>query len=507
MKSSSEQDVLEEPVEGVHFDKDPAPYSVFSSKEQYVIALVCGMSGFWSAISGNIYYPIIVPVQKEFNISAELANVSVVMYFILQGIAPMFTASMADTIGRKPVVLACCVIYIAACCGIAKANVYWLILVLRCVQAAGIAPVTAINTGVCADLAPRATRGSIVGFTSGIQLLAMALGALVGSLLASGFDSWRAVFWFLAIGCGVSGFISFLILPETMRSMVGNGSIPPLTIINKSPLWTVPHFKKKLTNDTSTLEPPVVQSPLSKILDVPSIIALPEVFMVLIPTALYFTTWTLSLTALSTVLQNTWGYSVQRVGLCFLAPGIAGCFGSIGTGRLLNQVYKYYYQMYEKDLHEWEKKQEGPKPFFNLFKCRLSVLLPLGIIFNGGVLIFGWCLGRKQPLASVLIGSFLLSLVTMAYAAAAVNLLADLYPSKTSTSTACVNFTRCLFAAAGVASLDKMEEKMTIGGCFTFLAGLCLLSLIPIWLVIHIGPNLIEKRKAKKEQKSKEAEA
>lgn len=472
----------------------PYPYTVFNKKEKYFIAFICGTSAFWSAVLGNIYYPIIYTIEKDFNVSEELANTSVVLYLLLQGLSPMFTASVADTVGRKPVVLACCIVYIVVCCCIAKSNVYWLILVLRCLQAGGIAPVVAINSGVAADLATRANRGSLIGFSSGIQLLAMAVGALLGGLLAAGFHSWRAIFWFVAIGCGVTTVMSFLFLPETKRSIVGNGSIPPKRFINKSPLWLIPHFKKKLTNDAALLEPNNAKSIVRKLLDVPIIVSRYEIIMILLPTSLYFATWTMMFTSLSTTLQSARGYSVLHVGLCFIAPGVAGSTGSFISGRVLDRVYKYFFKKHEKALERWEKTKEGPKPILNLFKCRLIILFPAALIYNSGVLIFAWSLGEGAPLAPVLIGAFMASLVNSSYVAASTNLLADLFPTMTSTSTACVNFTRCVMSACGVAAIAKMQAKLTVGGCFTLMVGLCVLGLIPLWIVMHKGMDWHMKR-------------
>lgn len=481
------------------------PHSIFNNSEKYTIALICGISGFWSAVSANIYYPIIYTIEQKFHVTEELANVSVVLYFVFQGIAPMFTASIADAIGRKPVVLACCVIYVVACVCLAVSNTYGLILFLRCVQAAGIAPVIAINSGVCADLATRATRGSLIGFTSGIQLLAQALGALIGGLLASGFNSWRSIFWFLAIGCGVTAVVSFFFLPETKRTIVGNGSIPPKKFINKSPLWLIPHYKKKLTNDLPTLEAKdKSQTLLSKLFDVPVIASNKEIFMVLFPCSLYFTSWSMMFTSLSTTLQTKRHYSVQRVGLCFLAPGIAGSMGSFMSGRLLDLYYRHYHAKYQKAIEKYQASKEDPtakKPEFNIFQCRLSMLFPCGCLFSSGLLIFGWCLDTDQPLAAILIGTFMASLVNSPFVSVSTNLLADLYPSKTSTSTATVNLFRCLIAACGVSALSKMQLALTIGGCFTLMAGFCMLSLIPLYVVMWKGSQWVRKRQQKEDRK------
>lgn len=463
---------------------DEYPYTVFSTSEKYMIAGVCGILGFWSAISGNIYYPIIFIMEKQFHVTEEMANVSVVMFFILQATAPMVTASIADQMGRKPVVLWCCFIYVVACVCLAVSNKYGLILFLRCVQAAGIAPVVAVNSGVCADLATRANRGSLLGFTSSIQLFAQAIGSLIGGLLTSGFGSWRAVFWFLAIGCGATAVLSFFLLPETNRTIVGNASIVPAKFINRSPLWLIPHFKRKQTNDMPTLAEKRHATLAQKLLDVPVIVHHKEIWPMLITAGLHFTCWTMMCASLSTTLQSKYGYPVRKVGLCFIAPGVASSIGSVVSGRLLDYFYKIGARKHKEKIAELDQAEP---PEMDIFKVRIPMLFPCGWVFLAGLLVFGWCLDKHTSLAGILIGAVLTSCVNSPFVSVSTNLLADLYPTKTSTSTACVNLVRCLMAGCGIAALSRMQSSLTIGGCFTLLSGLCMVSQILIYVVMKRG--------------------
>lgn len=84
-------------------------------------------------------------------------NVTVVVYFVFQGLAPTFMGGFADSLGRRPVVLVAIVIYFGACIGLACAQTYAQIIVLRCLQAAGISPVIAINSGIMGDVTTRAS--------------------------------------------------------------------------------------------------------------------------------------------------------------------------------------------------------------------------------------------------------------------------------------------------------------------------------------------------------------
>lgn len=170
-------------------------------------------------------------------------------YLLLQGITPTISSNLADTFGRRPVILASILVFIAACIALSQTNVYWLLAVLRCIQAAGIAPVIAISSGVSGDVCTPENRGGMVGTVSGLQLLGNGLGGLLGAALISGFHTWRSIFVFLAIGGGVTFVLAFFILAETSRRIVGNGTVMPKNPIHKSMTIYLPSFQKKMTND------------------------------------------------------------------------------------------------------------------------------------------------------------------------------------------------------------------------------------------------------------------
>ena len=105
----------------------------------------------------------------------------------------MFWGTLGDRWGRRPMFLACMLVLALACVGLARVptNAYWLLMVLRCLQAAGSASTIALGAGVIADIATRAERGSFFGFYS--------LGAMVSvsplSQITRADHAGRALHW------------------------------------------------------------------------------------------------------------------------------------------------------------------------------------------------------------------------------------------------------------------------------------------------------------------------
>lgn len=458
-------------------EKLPPPYTIFDSWRHYVLMVLLSITGIWSAVLNAIYFPALPTLTREFGVSLEAMNLTVVAYLAFQGITPIFTSNFADTYGRRPMVLLAFLVYIGSSIGLAVCDAYWLLVFLRCVQAAGIAQVIAINSGIAGDVCIPQNRGGFVGVVSGMLLVGQAFGAIIGSGLISTWN-WRAVFVFLAIGAGVTLLFNFVLLTETCRSIVGNGSIKPKNPIHAAPALFLPGYKQYLNNDTSTLGPRVPLDFLAPW----RILMNPTVLAVLLPSGLQYTSWTMCLTSLSTALEKEpYNYTVMRVGLMYLPQGICSLAASMISGKMLNDYYSWRRKKYEETYASYAKESRPP---FNKIRVRLDVAIFPMFMTLLGLLLFGWVLDKQGSVVGVVIGLCFASLGSAGFIAVVTTMLVDLYPARGLTSTSCINFVRCILAAAFVAALDQMERSMGIGGVYTLMAALCLASNVLLVVVV-----------------------
>lgn len=451
------------------------PHSKLSEAEKYMVVCVLSLGGIWSTISGTIYFPALPIISSKFHVSDGLTNVTVVAYLIFQGITPMCVAFIADNWGRRPCIIGCLLAYCSVCIALSRANAFWLLAFLRCLQAGAIAPIIAIGQGVLSDITTSATRGSFVGILSGMQLVGQGFGALVGSGLIDRWG-WRGVFVFLAVGSGFSFFWATLMLPETNRSIVGNLSVRPTKLWNKLPIVLLPFFKKRLTNDISTIRERTKADVFASF----KILIQKEVIAVLLPGGFLFAGWTMSLTTLSTKLETSYGYSIKRVGLCYLAPGMGTLVGSITTGRILDYVYKRKKTAYD---NQYGDLPELDRPKFNILKTRMNLSLVPVAFAMAFFIIFGWCLEKRTSVAPVLVALFFISVCCVSFIASVNTVLVDMFPAQGSGATSCVNLVRCLLGAAGVGALQSMVDAMGEGGTYTLMAGFVGLFTIILYII------------------------
>lgn len=462
------------------------PYSVLTQAERYGISVLLSMNGIWSSVSLSIFFPALPTLSKKFHITPDIANLSVVGYLIFQGVSPTVLAFFADNYGRRPSILFCVIGYFAVCIALSQTNVFWLMGVLRCVQAAAIAPMVAIATGSVGDFCKVTERGKFVGLVQGIQLVGQGFGALLGAALVHSYG-WRAIFVFLAIGSGATAIISLFILPETNRAIVGNMSVPATKISNQLPITSLPCFKARLTNDVESLLPS--NSSIIQMLVPFKIIKRKEVLIDLVPVGFQYTIWTMTLTSLSTILETKYKFSMIHIGICYIPSGIGTVLGSLISGRILDWNYKRRKVVHDAQYAHLDRYE---RPKFNLRKVRLELCVFTTVLLICFSVVFGWCLQYKVNIAPILIATFVISFCCVSQLSAITTLLVDMYPGQGSALTSCVNFVRCILAAIGIGVLQRMIDAMGEGGTYTLMAGFCLIAEVVLYSSAYLTRKKLE---------------
>lgn len=459
-------------------------YTLLTYGQKWIMVGLLTSAGFWSSLGSPIYYPALKQLEKDFDVSEEMINITVVVYLLFQGIAPTISGGLADVYGRRPIILCGMLVYVVASIGLACAHSYGVIVFLRCLQSAGISPIIAINSGVAGDFTVKAERGTFVGAVSGFTLMGQAFGSLIGAALTAKYN-WRSIFWFLAIGCGSCMIILSFTLIETKRTMVGNLSIMPKRLINKAPIIYLPAVRKQLKFENPDLDSRDNTQVKIDLISALKIIILPEIIFALLPAGFQFALWTLSLAALSSELSTQpYNYSLTIIGICYLPSGIGGLVGSFCTGKIIDIYYRHSLRKFEEKKSHGIIKQDSR---FNIFRARLIPAIPQNFVAAATFTLLGWALHERWHISVILITSCISSFCAMSTLSTSSTLLVDLYPSKSSTATSCYNFIRCILAAIFMACFAKMKDAMQIGGTFTLISGFVFLGNFLIFIPMRYG--------------------
>lgn len=445
------------------------------------------MAALLSPISSNIFVPAIPLLSKAFNESNEKISLAVTIYLVFQAVTPSFFGSLSDTFGRRPLYISTLVVYIAANIGLAccPTDAYWLLMCLRALQATGGSAVISIGAGAVADIAEPRERGTFMAIFQSGAMIGPAFGPLLGGVFAQTLG-WRAIFWFLTIVTGVILVPLIFFLPETLRAIVGDGSIPP-PLLNSSPM-TIIHRKRIARLQEERGEEPVVRPPKKPYQPLSAFIILftPEISLLFIFVSFLYLEFYCVLTVYSTALKNTYGLSELLIGVCYLPAGI----GSIISGLLNGRQIDYYYRKEEARVGgDYRKKPHE----FRLELTRIRCIIPFTICFLIASTALGWCLEAKAPLAVTLVVNFFIGLGTGTLNTSVVY-GQDLKVGQGGAVSASLNLVRCIFGAVGTAVIQILYNAIGAGWTFTLLTGLVLVAIPLPLIVIKYAPGWRQRR-------------
>ncbi|KAL2180600.1 major facilitator superfamily domain-containing protein [Thermothelomyces heterothallicus CBS 202.75] len=493
--------------------RDPTPYSIFSGKEKGLIVLIVSAAGFFSSVSTNIYFPALNSIAQEYRVSSTLVNLTITVYLIFQGLAPSFTGSLSDSVGRRPVYAVCFAIYIAANVGLALQRRFAALVVLRCLQSSGSSGTVALGNAVVSDVAGPHERGSYIGYVSLGAVVGLSLGSTLGGVLAQ-FLGWRSIFWFLTISAAAVVVLIALFMPETARVVVGDGSLAPPRWDRS--LWDLLPSTKKRRRDTEPAAAPGeeggTQSPrgpaaghrrrrqfVNPFMTL-RICADKEAGMVLLVSGIVYAGYTALVGAIPSQFEARYGFNDLELGLCYLPIGVSAALSSLVVGRALDWNFARHARLLGLSVEQVRQQQQqqqaaggggggGTNSGFAVERVRCEVAFPTLALFCAGTAAYGWLLSCRTSVAGPMVTLFVLGFgVNGCYTILSV-LLIDVYPRAPATATAANNLVRCWLGAGAAAAIVPMIDSMGPGWAFTLIALLDLLTVPLLWVVMRWGPK------------------
>ncbi|KAH6724902.1 putative multidrug transporter [Leptodontidium sp. MPI-SDFR-AT-0119] len=471
------------------------PYSIFTTPQKALIITLVSIAATFSGFASNIYFPAIPTLSRSLSVSPELINLTVTSYMIFQGLSPSIWGAVADVHGRRITYILTFIVFIGACIGLAETRYYYQLLILRCLQSAGSASTIAIGAGVVGDITRREERGGYMGVYQAGLLAPVAVAPVLGGIFAQTLG-WRAIFWFLTIYGGAFLVILVIVLPETLRAIVGNGSRPVKGLSNsllsyiqrrRHPLSPeeLEELQRSITSNSRTRNGKKklsvdILSPIKIILSI-------EVTFAILFLSIYYTVWQMTIAVTSTLFARTYHLSELHIGLTFIGNGVGCIIGTLTTGKFLDFDYRHFKASFT-----------GSAEDFPLEKARLRTLYVWSVLQMGACLVFGWTLEKGVHITVPIICTFILGWAATSIISVVSTFMVDIYPKKGASATAAVNLLRCLMGAGGTAAVLPLVNRIGAGWTFTFLVGVMVVALGLVEVQMRRGLGW-RKRRARKE--------
>jgi multidrug resistance protein len=200
-------------------------YTTFVRNQKRLLTLLLGLATITSPLTATIYFPLLPLLSNYFHASLQSINVTLTVYIIFQALSPAIFGPLSDSLGRRPVYLLTLSLYAVANLGLAlNKHSYSALIGLRALQSLGASAAFAVSYGVVADVCVPSERGRMLGPVSMALNLGACIGPVIGGWIAYKSGSFEWIFWILVIVGTILLLGVAALLPETARSVVGDGA-------------------------------------------------------------------------------------------------------------------------------------------------------------------------------------------------------------------------------------------------------------------------------------------
>ncbi|KAL5358959.1 MFS general substrate transporter [Aspergillus floccosus] len=454
-------------------------YSIFPERQKIFFMMIATTVNFLAPTTATIYYPALLPLSKDLDVPATSLNLSIVTYMIAEGVVPLLTGRVSDRQGRRPVLIVCLLLYLGANVGLAVQGSFAALLALRCLQSFGTSGAAVVASAVTSDLITRAERGKYIAYTSLGFTVGPALGPILGGILAQ-FLGWRSIFWFLVILTGVLLCLIILLLPESSRSLVDNGSVPPQNW--NRPLVDMVH--SHASKGPSSSRSPSVAGLWLGILATVKVVLDREPRLLIFSLTLFFCGCMAVLTTMPALLEETYSMNALQVGLCYIPYAVGGLASRWAFGALADWNFRRHAH---KAGVEVQRNRQTARQLraIPMEKARLEPIIPLVCCSCLCVLGYAWTMDYQTHLSGPLILLFLLGMSTAGVTNMTTALLLDVQGHQPGTAFAALFAFRFLVGAGVVAGSLPLAHRIGVGWMGTVVAGIWFL-ITPVLGMIYL---------------------
>ncbi|KAG4417203.1 hypothetical protein IFR04_009652 [Cadophora malorum] len=427
---------------------------------------------FAATLGSSIYTPAFPDIMEKWNVSSTVALLPLTLYVLALGFGPVLAAPLSETYGRHIVYLTSAPLGALFTMGTGFSQNIETLCILRFFSGLAFSPALAIGAGSIADVNKPEHRAVPSALYILSPFLGPALGPVIGAFVTVRIG-WRWTQWTL-IFFAIFAFILTTFARETHKNTI----LTRRAKHRKLPLPPSPFPSRSAT--IRFLITVTLIRPLHMLITEP-IVAFLSLYV-----AFNFSVLFAFFAAFPYVFKSVYGFTIEQVGLVFLAIGI-GCVLAVPT------VLACDFWLYQPKVRE-AKRNGGSgavAPEYRLYPAMIgSVGLPIGLFW------FAWTGRSSVSWASPVVSAIPFAWGNLSIFIAAATYLIDAYQALNGASAVAANGL-LRYTLGGVFPLFTLQMYRNLGiDWATSLLGFIAVGLMPVpWVLFKFGKQ-IRKRSA-----------
>lgn len=179
------------------------------------IVFILGLLAMLMPLSIDMYLPALPVISEQFGVPAGSAQMTLSTYILGFALGQLLYGPMADSLGRKPVILGGTLIFAAAAVACALAPTIDYLIITRFFHGLAAAAASVVINALMRDIYPKEEFSRMMSFVMLVTTIAPLVAPMVGGAVLVWF-SWHAIFWILAAAALLASAAICFFIDETL---------------------------------------------------------------------------------------------------------------------------------------------------------------------------------------------------------------------------------------------------------------------------------------------------
>ena len=181
----------------------------------FKIVFILGLLAMLMPLSIDMYLPALPVISAQFGVPAGSAQMTLSTYILGFALGQLLYGPMADSLGRKPVILGGTLVFAAAAVACALAQSIDQLIIMRFLHGLAAAVASVVINALMRDIYPKEEFSRMMSFVMLVTTIAPLVAPMAGGAVLVWF-SWHAIFWILALAALLASAMIFFFIDETL---------------------------------------------------------------------------------------------------------------------------------------------------------------------------------------------------------------------------------------------------------------------------------------------------